>query len=528
MRPLTALLLLVLLLSPWSASVAVAAEDIDQLLREASAYLDRGSCESAQSILDEVPAAQRDERVHLLAARVTKCLDDVRGTAQALRSFDQAGGADPVAEELRRWVGTRLDDLQATFDEALAAESCADARTALARLEAGTGEISPLNHGLIALCDRDLEAVSEILGRLDDEQSADPRAVRIREFKTDLAGQARADLEKELRQGECDAAAAALRRLEAASGKQLHSDRGRIGQCRGDVVAVLEALAELGRDRHSPHADELGRFVEDYREESRERFDGASRSGDCDEAETALSRIQTAQGEVSRLDHGMLARCRGERVGVERVLDELTVEEREDARVALLRRFLDDRLADQRAKYDERIRSGDCPSAQRTLDALKAIQGYEDLGEGQRLIDLARLRRCEGKVRAVADLLDRPALDESDEPVVAELREWLASGAVPVSFEIVADGVVLERGETTRGSVVEGTTTLPLSVPPGRAPVSFSFEVPATHDPLRGAYAVQLDPRRHPAIGASGGQALAATWPGVRAPTRSVRWLSSA
>ena len=241
----------------------------------------------------------------------------------------------------------------------------------------------------------------------------------------------------------------------------------------------------------------------DARQTKRAGFDSAISAGECVAAGTNLSQLGTAAADVSSLDRGMLARCRGDRAGVEAVLVDLSVRLRDDSRAAILQQFLDEGVSSQRVAFEALLDRDDCAAATAAFQVLKSLPGYSDDGELQSLTDQARLGRCAGDAALVAELLDRPAMRTSEHAEIAALREWLEVGPVSVSFRLLADGVEIERGMSTRGGVAEGTTMLPLPVPPHLAPVSFALSIPADYDAVgAGVYSVHLDPTLHPAVDA--------------------------
>ena len=150
MRPCL-LLLIVLVFGGLLPSPAVA-QSTDQLLREATAYLERGSCDSARSILAEIPSDERDARVHLLAARTGRCLEDLAMTVLGLHAYEATGGAEQVADEVRRWIDSAAIVAKMELTAGLERGECAVAKTALQGLEAVAGRLLTEERALLAEC----------------------------------------------------------------------------------------------------------------------------------------------------------------------------------------------------------------------------------------------------------------------------------------------------------------------------------------------------------------------------------------
>jgi hypothetical protein len=273
------------------------AQSIDQLVREAAAYLDRDSCESARSVLEEIPTVERDAHAHLLAARIGRCVGDLKMTIDGLHAFDTADGHDPVAGELRRWVESGMAGWQAEFEAALEAEHCGSAGTVLRRLEGASGAVSVLDRGLIARCRDDIKTVEGILENIDHTQLEDQRARTLRAFVTESKRTALAEFEAHLADGRCQAADSALRHLEEVSGHVSPVRQARVAQCRNDAKTVSETQAGL-----------------------RAEFGARIAAGKCANAESALWMLEDASGQTSGLDRGLLARCRGDWKAVETLL----------------------------------------------------------------------------------------------------------------------------------------------------------------------------------------------------------------
>ena len=233
MRPYLRVLLAAVLGLSAAWAVEAMAETTDQLLREVSAYLGRNSCESARTVLAEIPDADRDSRAHLLVARTGRCLGDVGMTLDGLTAFEAAGGNDPVATELHSWVASALGGSRSAFDAALKTSECGDAGLSLRKLEAAAGRPLPIERGLLALCRKDGQAVGRALAGLTKTQLLDPRVETLLTFFKETQPDPREEFEQHLDWNNCAAADSALRLLELLAGQPLPADKARAARCHG-------------------------------------------------------------------------------------------------------------------------------------------------------------------------------------------------------------------------------------------------------------------------------------------------------
>lgn len=489
----------------WLVPAVATAETVDQLLREVGAYLDRDSCESARAVLEDIPAADRDARAHILMARTGRCLNDLQMTIDALRAFDAVRGQDPAAAELRAWVESATDAWSTEFDAALASSDCGTAGRVLRRLEGASGSVALLDRGLIARCHGDVKTVEEILTNIDRGQLKDRRARSLRAFVDDSKSAAVDEFETHLADGQCQSAGSALRHLEDTTNQASPIGRARVARCRDDVGTVRQILEGLsGADLGDPQVGHLRAFVRESQGRLRDQYQAYLDGGECATAESVLSQLANSLGVLEDLDRALLARCRGDRKGVEAVLAALGADENGDPRAAVLNSFLNESYSAIRGQFESSLSTGDCASATTSLHELRTDPRRDGSAGEQSLVDLARLSRCNGDATGLAELLDTPALRGSADPQVQELRGWLETGPVPVSYQMVLAGSGdIAHGVAPRGGVAAGTVMLPLPVPPHEAPVSFSILIPHDYDPLgSGPFSIHLDPSLHPAVGA--------------------------
>ena len=233
MRPHLCVLLAAVFGLSTAWAVDARAQTTDQLLREVSAYLSRDSCESARTVLAEIPEADRDGRAHLLVARTGRCLGDVGMTLHGLEAFEGAGGDDPIAAELRTWAASALGGSRSAFELALQNSDCGNAGLALRKLEDSTGRPLPIERGLLALCRRDGQAVGRSLLELSDAQLLDPRVKALLTLLKEIQPGLRRDFERHLDWNNCAAADSSLRLLELVAGQPLSADRALVARCHG-------------------------------------------------------------------------------------------------------------------------------------------------------------------------------------------------------------------------------------------------------------------------------------------------------
>lgn len=243
------LLLSAALAVAWLVPAESSAQSHEQLLREASSYLDRGSCESARAILDEIPPDQRTSDAHMLAARAGRCLGDVEMVIVSLDAFEASGGSDPSVTGLRQWLESSIASGRADFTSALEQGDCTAAESARKRLEA-SAQATPIDRAFIARCEGDFRTVAAVIGGLDETQLGAPQRELLESFVREAYSALQADFEADLADGDCTSAASTLQELHPpkdASTDENSRDallgRAQLARCMENTTELAQVLA---------------------------------------------------------------------------------------------------------------------------------------------------------------------------------------------------------------------------------------------------------------------------------------------
>ena len=470
---------------------AVPAESIDRLLREAGSYLERGSCDSARQVLTEVSADELPDVGLLLMGRVGRCLDDPGLVIDALSRLEEGDGADPVAAELRVWLDEVTEARQTDLDERLAAGDCDAAGKALRLLAEVDPRPRKVELALLAACQGRHGEVSKLLSELEPEERGDPRIGALEAFAASGVVDGTESFDEALQERDCDAAEQHLERLIGIDGRPRNVEGALVAACRGQVRDLERMLGGLTPEEQAdPRVAALDGFVQGDRTVARQSFDEALAARDCDAAHRQLDRITALDQRPSRVDQGLVAACRGDHLGVEDLLGELSADERADPRLEALEGFVQRGYAGAWEAFDEALGSGRCDEADDALELLGS-------GAEAHPLNRARLAWCREDVSEVIALLQEPEIEENEGPEAAFLRSWVIEGSVPMDLVVESTEGVVHRAKIRRGETAEEVVGVAVEVPPFRARVRLDLSIPEGHDP-REAYVVQLDTTRHP------------------------------